>query len=55
MLLSQIAVAWHAQDNGDDVNALDLLEAVSEDEGDDVVRDDEEDEGEDLIDANMGQ
>ncbi len=43
------------QDNGDDVNALDRLEEVSEDERDDVVRDEEEEEGEDLLDENMGQ
>lgn len=46
----------HAQENGDDVNALDRLEPVSEDEVDEVVRDDEEEgEGEDLLDENMGQ
>ena len=43
-----------AQD-GDDVNALDRLEEVSEDEGDDVIRDDEEGEGEDLIGDDMAQ
>ena len=41
--------------DGDDVNALDRLEEVSEDEGDDVVRDDEEGEGEDLIGEDMAQ
>ena len=43
------------QDNGDDVNALDLLEAVSDDERDEARDDDEEGEGEDLVDENMGQ
>eukprot|EP00195_Chlamydomonas_chlamydogama_P012778 CAMPEP_0202892114 /NCGR_PEP_ID=MMETSP1392-20130828/1935_1 /ASSEMBLY_ACC=CAM_ASM_000868 /TAXON_ID=225041 /ORGANISM="Chlamydomonas chlamydogama, Strain SAG 11-48b" /LENGTH=845 /DNA_ID=CAMNT_0049575995 /DNA_START=38 /DNA_END=2572 /DNA_ORIENTATION=+ len=33
----------------DDVNDLDMLQQVSEDEGDDVVRDEEEEEGEDLL------
>jgi hypothetical protein len=41
--------------DGDDVNALDRLEEVSEDEGDDVIRDDEEGEGEDLIGDDMAQ
>jgi hypothetical protein len=42
-----------AQDNNDDVNALDRLEEVSEEEEDEVVREDEEGEGEDLVDENM--
>lgn len=37
------------------MNALDRLEEVSEDEGDDVVRDDEEGEGEELIGEDMAQ
>lgn len=40
-------------DNNDDVNALDRLEEVSEEEDDEVLREDEEGEGEDLVDENM--
>ncbi|GAX74193.1 hypothetical protein CEUSTIGMA_g1642.t1 [Chlamydomonas eustigma] len=42
-------------DNGDDVNVLDRLEDVSDEEQDDHLREDEEGEGEDLLDENMGQ
>ena len=37
------------------MNALDLLEAVSDDERDEARDDEEEGEGEDLVDENMGQ